>query len=103
VYERIEALCDGPYVELFARQRWPGWVAWGDQADHFPVYDAADDLAKSIQLGFQFIRERVAAGGPSWPRGPEGASLSDATQPRNDPTDATLRAFALRAGSAVTS
>lgn len=30
-YERIEALCAGPYVELFARQRRPGWDAWGDQ------------------------------------------------------------------------
>ena len=34
-YERIEALCAGPYVELFARQRRPGWTAWGDQIDHF--------------------------------------------------------------------
>ncbi len=35
IYERIEALCDGPRIELFARQRWPGWHAWGDQVDHF--------------------------------------------------------------------
>ena len=34
-YERIEAFCVGPRVELFARQRWPGWFAWGDQLDHF--------------------------------------------------------------------
>lgn len=25
VYERIERLFDGPKVELFARQQWPGW------------------------------------------------------------------------------
>jgi len=30
-YERIERFCDGPYVELFARQRRSGWRAWGDQ------------------------------------------------------------------------
>ena len=30
-YERIERFCAGPYVELFARQRWPGWFAWGDE------------------------------------------------------------------------
>jgi N6-adenosine-specific RNA methylase IME4 len=26
VYHRIETLCDGPYLELFARQQWPGWT-----------------------------------------------------------------------------
>lgn len=30
-YERIEALCRGPYVELFATQQWPGWASWGNQ------------------------------------------------------------------------
>jgi N6-adenosine-specific RNA methylase IME4 len=26
-YERIERFCDGPYLELFARQRRPGWTS----------------------------------------------------------------------------
>lgn len=30
-YERIEALVGGPYLELFARSRRPGWSAWGNQ------------------------------------------------------------------------
>lgn len=34
-YERIEQLVDGPYVELFARQRKEGWDAWGDDVDKF--------------------------------------------------------------------
>ena len=34
-YERIEALCDGPYLELFARARRPGWDGWGNQSDGF--------------------------------------------------------------------
>ena len=34
-YERIERFCAGPYVELFARQRWPGWYAFGDQVKLF--------------------------------------------------------------------
>lgn len=34
-YERIEAYCAGPYLELFARQRRPGWSAWGNEADRF--------------------------------------------------------------------
>lgn len=31
----IEALFDGPYLELFARQRRPGWDAWGNEVDKF--------------------------------------------------------------------
>jgi N6-adenosine-specific RNA methylase IME4 len=34
-YERIERLYDGPYLELFARQRRAGWDAWGDQTGRF--------------------------------------------------------------------
>tara|TARA_Y100000593_G_scaffold82742_1_gene155651 strand:+ start:393 stop:914 length:522 start_codon:yes stop_codon:yes gene_type:complete len=29
IYERIEQLVAGPYLEMFARQSWPGWDAWG--------------------------------------------------------------------------
>lgn len=36
-YARIEALVDGPYLELFARQAWPGWSAWGNEAEKFEV------------------------------------------------------------------
>ena len=35
IHERIERLVAGPYVELFARQRRPGWDAWGNQIDKF--------------------------------------------------------------------
>jgi N6-adenosine-specific RNA methylase IME4 len=42
VYPIIEACSPGPYLELFARRRVPGWTAWGDQADTYlhtrPVY-----------------------------------------------------------------
>lgn len=31
----IEALFDGPYLELFARQKRPGWEAWGNQTEKF--------------------------------------------------------------------
>ncbi len=43
-YERIEALVDGPYLEMFARQRWPGWDVWGNEVDKFdatPTGEAA--------------------------------------------------------------
>ncbi|MDR7574352.1 MAG: MT-A70 family methyltransferase [Armatimonadota bacterium] len=31
VYQLIEAMYDGPYAELFARRRRPGWEVWGDE------------------------------------------------------------------------
>jgi N6-adenosine-specific RNA methylase IME4 len=35
VYRRIEALCLGPYVELYARQQWPGWICAGNEVGKF--------------------------------------------------------------------
>ena len=40
VHARIEALVEGPYLELFAREARPGWDAWGLETglfDHGPV------------------------------------------------------------------
>lgn len=40
--EMIEALFDGPYIELFARTQRPGnWSAWGNQVDLFDAGQAA--------------------------------------------------------------
>ena len=35
VAQRIEQLCEGPYLEMFARESRPGWDAWGMQAGLF--------------------------------------------------------------------
>jgi N6-adenosine-specific RNA methylase IME4 len=35
VYDRIEALCEGPYLEMFARSSRPGWDSWGTEAGLF--------------------------------------------------------------------
>jgi len=35
LYSIIEACSPGPYLELFARERRPGWVAWGDEVDSY--------------------------------------------------------------------
>lgn len=35
VYERIERLVGGPYIELFARSERPGWTSWGNQVGLF--------------------------------------------------------------------
>ncbi len=31
----IERQVEGPYLEMFARQRAPGWTSWGNQVDRF--------------------------------------------------------------------
>jgi N6-adenosine-specific RNA methylase IME4 len=35
IYERIERLAPGPYLELFARTARPGWDAWGAEVGLF--------------------------------------------------------------------
>jgi N6-adenosine-specific RNA methylase IME4 len=43
-HEIIEACSPGPYLELFARERVPGWTCWGDEVDTYldkrPKYPA---------------------------------------------------------------
>jgi N6-adenosine-specific RNA methylase IME4 len=51
VYTRIEALMDGPYIELFARASRDGWESWGDQPSlfdmgHTPTRRFPSDLKK---------------------------------------------------------
>jgi N6-adenosine-specific RNA methylase IME4 len=35
LHSDVERLYQGPYVELFARERRPGWDCWGNDVDHF--------------------------------------------------------------------
>jgi N6-adenosine-specific RNA methylase IME4 len=35
IYRRVEAFSDGPFLELFARQQWPGWTCVGDELGKF--------------------------------------------------------------------
>lgn len=35
VHDRVLRLVAGPYLELFARQKRPGWDVWGNQTDKF--------------------------------------------------------------------
>lgn len=35
VYRKIEAMVDGPRLELFARSERPGWDAWGNEVGRF--------------------------------------------------------------------
>lgn len=48
----IERLSDGPYLELFARRRQPGWDVWGNEIDSdivipgYPVQVYSDKVAQ---------------------------------------------------------
>jgi N6-adenosine-specific RNA methylase IME4 len=63
IYNRIERLVSGPYIELFARQQRPGWNAWGDE---LTKYNKHRDAEGSFAEGYRAVRERVANGGASW-------------------------------------
>jgi N6-adenosine-specific RNA methylase IME4 len=47
VYARIEALCTGPYFELFARQQWPGWICLGNEVDKFQPAQLSSEAQES--------------------------------------------------------
>jgi N6-adenosine-specific RNA methylase IME4 len=57
LYDRIERLVAGPYVELFARQTRPGWDCWGDQTTRFnttPIDAQPEEPTKCLaQLSLQ--------------------------------------------------
>lgn len=67
-HERIEALVDGPYLELFARESRPGWTTWGNQATKFdprlghnggPALELDDDIADLIDgpmIGWEDVK-----------------------------------------------
>lgn len=48
IHERIERLVAGPYLELFARQKRPGWDVWGNETDKFKPLTPAEQTADSI-------------------------------------------------------
>lgn len=35
MYRRVTEYCEGPYLDLFARQRREGWTSWGFEIDKF--------------------------------------------------------------------
>jgi N6-adenosine-specific RNA methylase IME4 len=52
LYDIIEACSPGPYLELFARGRRPGWASWGDQAeDYAPTWPTYANCSTSARAG----------------------------------------------------
>jgi N6-adenosine-specific RNA methylase IME4 len=55
IYDRIERLVAGPYVELFARQQRTGWDSWGDQLTKFnPVSEFRGSRSAAEKAGAPF-------------------------------------------------
>src|SRR5262245_54679158 len=59
IHERIERLVAGPYLELFARQRRPGWDCWGNEVDKFspPGVVSRETWDAMWQRPFDFSQE----------------------------------------------
>jgi N6-adenosine-specific RNA methylase IME4 len=69
-YDRMREYAAGPYLDLFSRSSRPGWTSWGNETGKFDKpYDADDDFAKSIDVAYEAVRDRVANGGPGWTPG----------------------------------
>lgn len=43
IFERVEALVPGPYLELFSREQRPGWDCWGNEVGKFNPGSAFHD------------------------------------------------------------
>jgi N6-adenosine-specific RNA methylase IME4 len=55
-YDRIEKLCAGPYVELFARTRRQGWDAWGNETEKFggaapQIHEGQVEAVEKVYMG----------------------------------------------------
>ncbi len=71
-YAMIAELCEGPRIDIFARQARPGFEAWGNQAP-----DAAADSDSATREGPPCLSACLAAAGcaaPSLPGDPAGMS-----------------------------
>lgn len=42
LHHMVEALFDGPYLELFARESRPGWTTWGNQSTKFDEAESGE-------------------------------------------------------------
>lgn len=51
IYERIMSLYDGPYLELFARQQWSGWDAWGNEVGKYVPEPSQMILSAEPEMG----------------------------------------------------
>jgi N6-adenosine-specific RNA methylase IME4 len=62
VFRRIERLCAGPRIELFARERRLRWISWGDEIGRFDATSVArDDEVLTSTPGSPFVSLETAS------------------------------------------
>jgi hypothetical protein len=105
VRNRIERLFGGPYLELYARKPFPGWVTWGneiaretfheqetgfgDEPVELPTWPVMPDEERERYkrlFGFDPVADMAVAG--RWAENPE-PSDDDNLEPGLDSADAT--------------
>lgn len=60
VYDRIERLADGPYLEMFARASRTGWDGWGDQTGLFDRGEVRTRRWVSSRPSPEDVRQRLS-------------------------------------------
>ena len=58
VYRRIEKLVAGPYCELFAKYRWPGWDGWGDE---YPPLGNTEEALRELTVALWGMVDQMAS------------------------------------------
>lgn len=59
LYTVIEQCSPGPYLELFARHRRPGWVCWGDEVDDGSETPEQQPAAQALEEATEFTNSKV--------------------------------------------
>lgn len=54
---RIMRYCDGPYLEMFARTRRPGWDVWGNEVDKFADRLTPEEARLNSERGYELANE----------------------------------------------
>jgi N6-adenosine-specific RNA methylase IME4 len=62
VYDRIERLVAGPYLELFARKARPGWQTWGDEVPPPPLPAPGTPDSEFRYVPHESVEQFAAAG-----------------------------------------
>lgn len=65
IRECVERLVAGPYLEMFARERRPGWDSWGNEVGKFETQNQASETWQQIGE----VADRVIAGAVAKMRG----------------------------------
>ncbi len=73
MYKHIENLLEGPYIELFARQKVSGWDAWGNEVISFTV--SGTDLNTNAYAGTDSITFNIDTSTPTLSLGHDHGDL----------------------------